>query len=336
MDEIFAPHDLERLHDLVQVVWGKDEPMPADQFLAALPNAQAVVSSAWRYGDVLDKAPHLRAVLTVSGGFPLDIDYEQCFAKGIRVLSAAPAFARQVAEMALGMALAASREIVIGDMAMRAGEEKWLAAGNVNTFLLYGKPVGFIGFGGIARELWPLLRPFGCPISVHDPWLSDGYLRNQGVEPMSLEQLLETSRVIFVLAVPSSENRKYISREHLQRIQPGAVLVLISRAHVVDFDALTEMVVAEKFKAAIDVFPEEPPHPDHPIRQAPNAVLSAHRAGTVQEGLWEIGQMVVDDLEAIVHGYPPRQLLNAEPELAARYTSNRVPSYKDVEGRKQG
>ena len=73
------------------------------------------------------------------------------------------------------------------------------------------------------------------------------------------------------------------------RIQPGAVLVLISRAHVVDFDALTELVLAGRFKAAIDVFPVEPLPLDHPIRRAPNAVLSGHRAGSVPEGLREIG-----------------------------------------------
>jgi phosphoglycerate dehydrogenase-like enzyme len=125
--------------------------------------------------------------------------------------------------------------------------------------------------------------------------------------------------VIFALAVPSTENQALLTRELLELIQPGAVLVLISRAHVVDFDALTELVLAGRFKAAIDVFPTEPLPLDHPIRQAPGAVLSAHRAGSVPEGLWEIGQMVVDDLEAIVRGLPPQRLQPAHPELIGRY-----------------
>ena len=130
---------------------------------------------------------------------------------------------------------------------------------------------------------------------------------------------MDTSQVIFVLASPTTENHALLSRALLERIQPGAVLVLISRAHVVDFDALTDLVVAGRFKAAIDVFPHEPLAPDHPIRQAPGAVLSAHRAGSVQEGLWEIGTMVVDDLEAIARGLPPQRLQVAQPEVAARY-----------------
>jgi phosphoglycerate dehydrogenase-like enzyme len=325
MQEIFAPADLQRLHAIVEVIWGRDEPMPLDQARAALADAIAVVASGWRYGELPDAAASLRAIIDVSGGFPQTLDYAGCFARGIRVLSAAPAFGPQVAEMALAMALSASREIVAGDRAMRMGEERWLHAGNASTFMLYGRPVGFIGYGSIARCLRPLLAPFGCPIAVYDPWIGAGYLRSQGVEPIALEQLLQTSQIIFVLASPSSENRALLSRELLAQIQPGAVLVLISRAHLVDFDALTEFVLEERFKAAIDVFPIEPLPAEHPIRQAPGAVLSAHRAGSVTEGLWELGRMVVDDLEAIAQGLPPQRLQLAQPELVERFATNRVP-----------
>jgi phosphoglycerate dehydrogenase-like enzyme len=330
MNEIFSAADLARLNDLVEVVWGRDEPMPLQAAREALAQAVAVVCANWRYEDALYHAPHLRAILTVSGGFPLEFDYDYCFANKILVSTAAPAFARSVAEMALGMALDCCREIAAGDRALRAGREQWLHAGNANTFMLYDKPVGFIGFGSLAQALRPLLQPFGCPISVYDPWLGPGYLRSQGVEPVEeVGQLLEQSRVIFVLAVPSVENRALLSRQLLERIQPGAVLVLISRAHVVDFDALTELVTAGRFKAAIDVFPNEPLAPDHPIRQAEHALLSAHRAGSVKEGLWEIGQMVVDDLEMIIRDLPPRRMQVALPQLVNRYSTNRVSSYRD-------
>jgi phosphoglycerate dehydrogenase-like enzyme len=326
MAEIFTPADLARLHELAEVVWGRDEPMPDEAARAALASAEAVVCATWRYGDALGEAANLRAILTVSGSFPVDFDYAQCFARNIRVLSAAPAFGPQVAEMALGLALAASRQIVAGDRAMRAGEERWLHAGNAGTFLLFGKRVGFVGYGGLGRSLRPLLAPFGCPIAVYDPWLGDGYVRSEGLEPLALPDLLASSQVIFVLAVPSSENRALLTRELLEQIQPGAVLVLISRAHVVDFDALTDLVLAGRFRAAIDVFPVEPLPLDHPIRRAEGAVLSAHRAGSVAEGLTAIGQMVVDDLEAILRGLPPQRLQVAQPELVARYTTIRAPA----------
>lgn len=67
--------------------------------------------------------------------------------------------------------------------------------------------------------------------------------------------------------------------------------------------------------------------PNHPIRSAKGAILSAHRAGSVKEAMWDLGEMVVDDLEAIALGVPPRRLQMAEPELVNRYRSNRVKSH---------
>jgi phosphoglycerate dehydrogenase-like enzyme len=321
MQEVFSPADLERLHATVDVVWGRDDLMPLEDVARALRDATAIVCAGWRYGPLPADATMLRAIIDVGGNFPRNLDYEGCFARGIRVLTAAPAFGYQVAEMALGLALAASREIVAGDRAMREGSEGWAHAGNGDTFLLRRQPVGFIGFGAIARCLKPLLEPFETPISAHDPWLSDGYLRSWGIQPASLDTVLDSSKVIFVTASPSSENRALLSRDRLERIRPGAVLVLISRAHVVDFDALTELVSEGRFKAAIDVFPTEPLAPDHAIRQATGAVLSAHRAGSVREGLWDLGEMVVDDLEAIARGLPPQRLQGAAPELVGRLTT---------------
>ena len=110
--------------------------MPLDEFVAALPEAFAVVSAGWRYGDVLGRCTEPRAILTVSGGWPPELDYARCFARGIRVLSAAPAFAEAVAEMALALALASSRDVVAEDRAMRAGKERWLSsADTLGTFL---------------------------------------------------------------------------------------------------------------------------------------------------------------------------------------------------------
>lgn len=318
MSEVFSERDLERLHRTVDVVWGQDEPMPVEDALAALADVTAVVSYGWRYGELPAATPNLRAIIDVAGGFFRGLDYAECFARGIRPMTAAPAFGRSVAEMALGLALASAREIVACDQSIRRGDERWLLPGTAGSFLLFDKPVGIIGYGSIARALRPLLAPFGCPVSAFDPWLSEGYLRSQGVRAASLEELLSESRVIFVLAVPSAENRALLTRELLERIRPDAVLVLVSRAHVVDFDALTELVTAGRFRAAIDVFPTEPPPLDHPIRSAPNTVLSAHHAGAVQEGLWDLGEFVVDDLEAIAQGLPPQRCQVAVPELIAR------------------
>lgn len=326
MSEIFADHDLKRLDDLAEIVWGRDEVMTADHFVDELPTAEVVITGAWRDHYTLDGASSLRAIIDVSGGFPLDIDIDRCHRQHIRVLGVAPAFGRQVAEMGLALTLGVSRGVVEGDRAFRDGSEQYLHSGNRGTFMLHHQRVGFVGFGSIARAIAELLVPFETKNTAYDPWLSDGLLRHLGVAPASLDDVLATSRIIFVTAAPTQQNEAMLSRRQLEQIRSDAVLVLLSRAHVVDFEAMTELASQGRFRVATDVLPTEPLAPDHPVRSVENVILSAHRAGSVREGLWEIGEMVCDDLEAILAGLPPTRLQNAEPELFRRYASNTPPS----------
>ena len=315
LEKIFLPEDLERLRSLADLIWVKNKPMPMEEVDTVKDQVVAIITGNWHYGEV-SKFPQLRAILEVSGGFPSPryLDYATCFSRCINVLSCSPAFGPAVAEMGLGMAIAAARQIVWNDSAFRQGKANWSHLEFGETFLLYDKPVGFIGFGGLARSLKPLLEPFRCPIQVYDPWLTDAYLRTQGVTPVDLDLLLATSRIIFVLAVPAISNRELLNRELLNRISAESIFVLLSRSHVVDFDVLTEMLVEGCFKAAIDVYPEEPLPLDHPIRKLPNVILSSHRAGAIGEALHNIGRIVTNDLEAILQGLVPQEMQIAQPE----------------------
>jgi phosphoglycerate dehydrogenase-like enzyme len=322
LDEIFDPLDLKRLASFSHIAWGRDEPLPEDEFETLLPDVWAYVStrhapySGGMNADRLARAPKLRALIEVSGGFAPGIDYDECFKRGIRVLSCAPAFGPQVAEMALGMAIAGGRGLVAEHEAFRQGEEVWQNDPPERDFTLYGKNVGFVGFGSLARNLLPLLKPFGVRVRAFDPWLPDAAVTQLGCVPASLDEVLTKSRIVFVLALPTPANRGLLSREKLSLLQQNTLLLLISRSHLVDFDALTDLLVERRFQAAIDVFPGEPHFPtDHPIRKAPGVILSAHRAASIRLERRAIGRMVVDDLELMARGLPPTQLQIAEPEL---------------------
>jgi phosphoglycerate dehydrogenase-like enzyme len=97
-------------------------------------------------------------------------------------------------------------------------------------------------------------------------------------------------------------------------MRAGSKLVLLSRADVVDFDALRTAVASGRIEAAIDVFPEEPVAADDPMRSMPAVLLSAHRAGGLDSALKEIGAMAVDDLELVLRGLSPVRLQPAQPE----------------------
>jgi phosphoglycerate dehydrogenase-like enzyme len=100
--------------------------------------------------------------------------------------------------------------------------------------------------------------------------------------------------------------------------------VLVSRAAVVDYDALVERVAAGRFLAAVDVWPDEPLAAEYPVRQLEGMVLSPHRAGGIPKALLSIGDMVCDDLELLAAGLPPVRMQVAAPELVGRYRNKPV------------
>ena len=319
---IFTPEMLQRFERLGHVV-GLEESasgkLPDALVEAALPAARVIVGQTSLDAARLSRAAHLAAVINVEGNFAQNVDYAECFRRGIQVLSIAPVFAQPVAEMALGLALDLARGITRADRLMRQGHEQYGLAGNRDAFLLRGAVMGFIGCGNLGRALIPLIAPFRPRLLIHDPWLPDGHVRELGGEPASLDSLLRESRVIFALAGVTEENRYMLDRARLETVRPDAVFLLLSRAGIVDFDAFIELVAAGRFRAATDVFPVEPVAPDDRVRQVDGLILSSHRAGGLPSALATIGEMVVDDLGLILRGLPPQRLQAARPETVARW-----------------
>jgi phosphoglycerate dehydrogenase-like enzyme len=324
LDLICDPPTRARLEALGRLVVHEDGRMPDALVDEHLPAAVAVVGQTSLDAGRLARAAELRAIVNVEGNFLPNIDYEACFARGIHVLNASPAFAGPVAEWALGAAIDLARGISAADRAMREGAERYQLEGNGDAFTLAGSTVGIIGFGDVARALRRLLEPFGCPVKAYDPWLPDHVLRRAGVEPAPLEEVLGSSRAIFVMAGATAENAGFLGRRQLGLIAPGSVFVLASRAAVVDFPALAELVAAGRFRAATDVFPVEPVPPGDPVRSVPGLLLSPHLAGGMREAFLEIGRLVVADLELLLAGLPPVACKRAERETVGRLRSRPI------------
>ena len=99
--------------------------MPDAVVEAHLADTVAIVGQTDLDAERIARAPALRAVVNVEGNFLRNVDYDACFARGIHVLVASPAFAPAVAEAALGMAIDLARGITAADRAMRAGTEAY-------------------------------------------------------------------------------------------------------------------------------------------------------------------------------------------------------------------
>ncbi len=319
-DQIFSPENLALLRSRYEVVEWQGE--PRDAFYARhLPTADILISQQRMGRDRLDMAENLRVIFNVETNFLPNIDYEECFRRGIHVLAPGAVFALPVAEMALGMALSLARNIHGEHAAFQRGTEKWLFDGNQQSELLTGSSVGFVGFGDLGRSLYRLLAPFGVRVQVYDPWLPDGHLRRLGVEPASFATVMAANRFVFVMAAITVENAHLINAEALASMQPGAMLLLMSRAAAADFTALTAAARSGRIRVATDVFPVEPAPRDDPIRAVPNILFSPHRAGALPLAMAEIGQRVLEDMDLIARGLAPVACRRAERETVARFRS---------------
>jgi phosphoglycerate dehydrogenase-like enzyme len=321
-ERIFDTATWTRLNDRFEVL--DLEHADERQLDAALPRAFAIIGQPDLPAERLRRATALRALLNVEGNFFPNVDYPAAFAQGIRVLGCGPAYADAVAEMALGLALDLARGISREDRAFRAGHEQYVAARTGDSILLRRANVGLIGFGNLGRSLHRLLVAFDPVLRAHDPWLPAGVLRDLGIIPATLTETLSASQFVFVLATVTDTNEHLLGPAELALLPPGARLVLVSRAAVVDYEALVERVQAGAFLAAVDVWPEEPLSTDHPARSLEGMVLSPHRAGGIPQAFRTIGQIVCDDLELISNGLPPVRLQAAAPELVGRYRNRPV------------
>ena len=324
MKLIFNERAHNKLAELADLTIFDSGPMPTEMVGSALPDAELVIGQTDLPRERLARCQKLRAIFNVEGNFLPNIDYDYCFAHNIRVLVASPAFALAVAEMALALALDLARGVSNSDRAFRERNEIYGLESNRDCFLLTGCRVGIIGYGDLARAFRPLLRPFRCPVKVYDPWLPEREILNNDCSPSPLDELLSTSDAIFVFASVTAENQGFLSARELSLIRRGGLFVLMSRAGVVDFEALISAAESGHLKVATDVFPEEPFPKDHRLRDLPNVVLSAHRSGGIQEAFTEIGNLVVSDVELLLRGLPPISCRVAQPETVKRLRSKPV------------
>lgn len=329
IERIFDQPTQRRLEQLGQVIWYDGSAASDEHIERYLPQTIALIGQSALNKARLDRAPHLKAVFNVESNFLPNIDYAECHRRGIPVLSTAPVYARPVAEMVLGMAISLARRIHEADAALRVGKE--FKGDNHDSFLLHGKPLALVGFGNLGRALLPLLRPFSREILVHDPWIHPSVLRELDLTPVSLDECFARGRVVFLLAANTSENTGRIGQRQFASMQKGSVVILASRAAIVNFPELLAAAASGHIRAGIDVWPEEPVPRDEPGRSTPNTLIQAHRAGSIPEIQPLIGQLVVDDLEAILAGLPPQRCQRAALETVTKLRSIPVGAWSLME-----
>ena len=175
-----------------------------------------------------------------------------------------------VAECAIALMWAAARGIAKMDREMRAGN--WLREDGMQ---LTGKTLGLIGFGGIAAEVARIALGSGIKVIA---W-NRSPKQFAGVEFVSMDALLAQSQVVSLHLLLNDDTRGFLSRDRINAMKPGVILVNTARAAMVDEAAMIEALKSGHIRhAGLDVFNTEPLPADHPLTKMPNVTLSAHSA----------------------------------------------------------
>lgn len=220
--------------------------------------------------DIARQCPGLKHVVFLGTGARSYMNPEELAELGIEVHIIKGYGDTAVAECAFALMWASAKGFAAMDRGMRAGN--WLRTDGVQ---LTGKPIGLIGFGGIAAEMARLAS--GCGMEVL-AW-NRSPKSHQGVKFVELDELLARSHVISLHLLLNDETRGFISAERIAKMRPGVILINTARGAVINEQAMIDALKTKQIgHAGLDVFDIEPLPANHPLTKIENVTLSAHSA----------------------------------------------------------
>jgi D-3-phosphoglycerate dehydrogenase len=139
-----------------------------------------------------------------------------------------------------------------------------------------------------------------------------------------MDALVEAADVVFVAIPPTPSARGILSRERIYRLKKGALVVVITRAHAVQMDALRERILADELFGAFDVYDVEPLPVQDPLRGRANVVHTPHIAGRTRDANLRVADVIADEFGRLLRGEAPELRLTREA-IAIRAEIQDVP-----------
>lgn len=216
----------------------------------------------------------------------------------------------QVAEHGLLLALAALRnQAAWAPFVARPAAERQIT--ELRTRTLFGLRVGLHGFGGVARALIPLLRPFGVSLAAYSAGVPDEIFSNQGVRPVSsLAELFAGSDVLFECESLTPATRGFVSAAMLAVLPDDAVFVNIGRGGLVDDAALVREGASGRLRLALDVVSDEPLTAASPYLSVPGIILSPHIGGPTLDRYTDCGVHALANIALFLAGTRPPEAIS--------------------------
>jgi D-3-phosphoglycerate dehydrogenase len=244
---------------------------------------------------VLDAADRLMAVAAFCIGTN-QIDLDAAAERGVAVFNAPHSNTRSVVELAIGQIVSLMRGVPDKSAAMHRGQ--WIKSAT-GAREVRGKTLGLIGYGAIGSQLSVVAEAIGMRVVFHD--LTERLALGNARRLPSLEAVLAEADVVSLHVDGRASNTDLIGARELAAMKPGALLLNLSRGHVVDVGALAQAVGSGRIGgAALDVFPQEPRTNDDPfdspLMGLPNVILTPHIGGSTEEAQEAIGEFAAERL----------------------------------------
>jgi phosphoglycerate dehydrogenase-like enzyme len=294
-------------------------PLTEAELLSQLDGIDVVFASMDKFADTVlgsKQAAQLKLISRWGVGYDA-IDVPAATRNGIVVAYTPGLLNDAVADYAMALLFALARRVHEGHLSMREG--KWISGWGHD---IGGKTLGIIGCGRIGQAVAKRARGFdmrllGFDVAPHPD------ARQLGIEFVPLDQLLAESDFISLHCALTPETRGLIGEAQLRRMKSSAYIVNTARGAVMDEAALLRALHENWIAgAALDAFVVEPLPADHPLRTAPNLLLTPHQASfgfDTGARVSEAAAQAIVDLQA---GRRPRWVVNPEvfssPALRAK------------------
>jgi D-3-phosphoglycerate dehydrogenase len=270
---------------------------------------------------VIQGLERCRGIVRLGTGYD-SVDLASATKLGIPVCNVPAYCTDDVADHALALLMDLAKHVTWHHCSIRSGN--WSGTGLPTRYRIKGSTLGLIGFGRIGRALAKRVSGFGMTAITYDPYVDADTISRYGVKKVSLDELLMRAEFISLHPPLTDETYHMLSTSEFNSMKEGVYIVNTSRGPVIDEVALIEALGAGKVAGAgLDVFEEEPPPLDSPLREFDTVILTPHIAFSSAESRIDLYRDACELAVNIVQGIWPETVVNPEVEGKTAYPFQR-------------
>jgi phosphoglycerate dehydrogenase-like enzyme len=277
-----------------------------DNVIKALQDFEIVCAMRERTGfprAVIEKLPKLKLLIT-TGMRNASFDMPALKDRGVTVCgTGGPGGGNEdTAELAWGLILGAARRIAEDHQFMRQGGWQTRIGHRVA-----GKTLGLLGLGRLGSAVARVGLAFGMKAIAWSQNLTAEKASEQGVERVEKDELFRRADILSVHLVLSPRSRGLVGAREIALMKSSAILVNTSRGPICDTGAIVAVLKEGRLAyAGFDVYDKEPLPIDHPLRTAPNVILTPHVGYVTEENYLNSYPQIVENIDAFLTGNPIR------------------------------